>query len=435
MFEWFRVHENVYPDWSELVFLQQQQQQMFGMHVRPSGQQLLRPSLVKSHFPWTRIRAVARTGHLLPKLEPRLVACSSDTLQSLQQKNLKLREVLQTLHWPRLLRFHAGGETHELPCRSVRRTCISLPAAAEETLRYLAGFFDGDGCVEGYPHGCCLVVGQTFDKADVLMFFQAVFGGSISKNSEGRGLWKPVLKWRVWGPDVCRAARLLAPYSITKHRQLVLAADWPKSTSSRQKCLVELRRLKHGDSAVVGPCSTEYFVGFFDAEGYIQITGRAALVLHIGQKFETVLSCLKQAVVHNFAVEARLYRRPSSSMLSIFGTSVCKDVLRAMLEAGLLCKREQAELAISLTSRNAVQVCSDLSARFGNQQYGKRQDLAGRMRALKLTKMQARARAGLLQSSQLQKLERLSCEHAFAECGACEPGAAGLHAKDPKFAW
>ncbi|CAE7662915.1 unnamed protein product [Symbiodinium sp. CCMP2592] len=380
------------------------------MQLRPSGplgKQLLRPSLVKPHLRWTRIRAVAHKGHLLPNLEPRLVAFSGDTLQSLQRENLKLRVVLQTLHWPRLLRFHAGGETHELPCRSVRSTRASLPAAAEETLHYLAGFFDGDGCVEGHLEGCQLVVGQSFDKAEVLMLFQAVFGGSIFKQSDGRGLWKPMLKWSLWGPDVCRAARLLGPYSITKHRQLVLAADWPKSTSSRQKCLVELRRLKRCDSAVVTTCSTEYFAGFFDADGYIRITGRAGLVLRIGQKFETVLSCLKQAAARNFGVEAKLYRVHSSSTLYIFGISVCKDVLRALVEAGLLCKREQAKLAISLTARNAAQVCSDMVDRLGNQQCGKRQDLAGRMRAQKLSNLQTRAKAGRLPNSQLRELERL----------------------------
>ena len=53
--------------------------------------------------------------------------------------------------------------------------------ASEPVLAYLAGFFDGDGCVACASglSGCYLSTAQSFDQAEVLMLFYETFGGSI----------------------------------------------------------------------------------------------------------------------------------------------------------------------------------------------------------------------------------------------------------------
>ena len=215
--------------------------------------------LISSHFTRRIARAIACTPQDV--VDQTLAAVSGDSLDILQQKNSELRATLQRLQWPRLLRFHSGGETHELPVRSQSEASL-VSAAAEERLQYLAGFFDGDGCVHAQISGCALSVTQSFDQADILLY-RATLGGSIVKLCDGRGLQRPSLRWTISGPAARRAAHLLAPYSITKHKQLLLATDWPDETSGRQACRVELSSLKRFDSAVARQCSLEYLTGFF----------------------------------------------------------------------------------------------------------------------------------------------------------------------------
>ena len=72
------------------------------------------------------------------------------------------------------------------------------------------------------------------------------------------------------GQSARNAAQLLAPHSITKQQQLLLAAEWPDARSRREECKTELRALKESRlGRLTGLCSWEYFAGFFDAEGYI----------------------------------------------------------------------------------------------------------------------------------------------------------------------
>ncbi|CAE7852136.1 unnamed protein product [Symbiodinium microadriaticum] len=340
------------------------------------------------------------------------IALPGDALEILQEKNSTLRAMLQTLQWPRLLRFHGYGETHELPLRSDKcKPPGALPAADERVLQYLAGFFDGDGCVFG---GGIHVV-QCFDRAEVLMLFRTAFGGSITKNRDGKGLNRPILQWRVFGQAARQAASLLAPRSITKHRQLLLLAGLPPQASSRsrQECTSELSFLKRFDSAVSRECSVEYFTGLFDADGHIALAGNAALRVEVSQKFGTVLRCLQHMLAHDLGIQASLYHLESKSTLRIRGTSACKAVLREMLGSGMLAKARQAELAVNVTLQNAVEVGKEMTNCVGNQTCGKRQDHAGRVRALKIARMQAKARAGIGDSSQLQELHRLRCEHTL----------------------
>ena len=143
--------------------------------------------------------------------------------------------------------------------------------------------------------GCHLQVPQSFDQAEVLMLFYETFGGSITRAGSGLGLCKPAPRWTVCGQSARNAAELLAPRSITKRKQLFLAAQWPDARSRREDCKAELRALKEYDSAVAGLCSWEYCAGFFDAEGHIrQQRGGASLELQIKQKHPRVLECLRE---------------------------------------------------------------------------------------------------------------------------------------------
>ena len=146
-------------------------------------------------------------------------------VEEVGKKNRQLKNILSKTRWPNLTCFEANGCTHVLP---LRNSCAALGTVADATLRFLAGFFDGDGYVacQSDLSGCILGIGQSFDHAEILMLFRDTFGGGITADQCGLGLRKPILRWRVYGQSCQTAAQLLAPHSITKQKQLLLAAKW-----------------------------------------------------------------------------------------------------------------------------------------------------------------------------------------------------------------
>ena len=312
-----------------------------------------------------------------------LSANSGDTMQEIRRKNNDLRKLLKTLPWPELKCFSANGRTYNLPLRAESRELSQRPAKAR--LEYLAGFFDGDGCVscETKLSGCRLEVGQSFDQAEVLMLFRETFGGSITRIGGGMGLRKPPLRWQLCGDSARQAARILAPHSITKQRQLLIAARWPKTNSRRKDRKAEVCAQKKYDSAVAGPCSWSYFAGFFDAEGYVKQPRRgASLQLIVSQKYPRVLQSLRDFLNTTSGIDATLRKfGEHQHNLWVSGLSNCKQILQHLLGAGLLCKARQAQLALSLMPENAAEVSAELAGLTGNQMFGKRLDAAGQERA------------------------------------------------------
>ena len=323
-----------------------------------------------------------------------LHAEKSDMLKEVQGKNKQLRVQLDKSPWPILRCFSAKGRNYSLPLRAESRDLGRPPP--EPVLAYLAGFFDGDGCVS-CPNlsGCCLNVGQSFDQAEVLMLFYEFFGGSITAKDRGCGLRKPTLLWRAYGQSARNAAQLLAPHSITKREQLMLAAQWPDAQSCRQDCKAQLRALKEYDSAVRRPASWEYCAGFFDAEGCIsQKLGGVSLVLEIKQKHPRVLMCLREFLARSLGKDATLAKAGAGAsvhVLWICGLTSCNQMLQHLLAAGLLCKAEQAKLVLDLTPETAAQVHDELGRLTGNQMFGKRLDAAGQGRARKIIATQRAA--------------------------------------------
>lgn len=343
---------------------------------------------------------------------------SGDTLAVVQEKNKDLRSLLHKLSWPRLTGFQAHGKSFQLPLRRKQQP-LSEMFSPTAKLSYLTGFFDGDGCVAAQSNSssCTLTVHQSFDQAEVLVLFRDTFGGSIVRGHDGVGLRKPILVWMLSGKLARRASRLLAPHSIYKKKQLLLASEWPDECGDRQVAAVELRSLKRYDSGVVGSCNMEYFAGFFDAEGHISLTRRTTLQLRVQQKHATVLHCLQGFLQNETVVSATVRHYQDSSVLAIYGTSACKYLLHQMLQVGLICKAHQAETAIRLTRENSACTRRALSTMVGNQGFGKRMDQAGVERALKILCAQTVSRKllgrgeGMKAQAKLQEAADLRREH------------------------
>ena len=227
------------------------------------------------------------SGHLADRR--RAVHCpalADASLHVLQQKNHQLRTKLAMLRWPPLTSFWLHGQSFPLPLQSEHPgPRLDFSGLAAHEFEYLAGFFDGDGCVQTPAGSCQLTVNQSIDGVGVLTHFQGALGGSISRHKDGVGLRKPTLAWCLCGSSARHVASFLSKCSIVKRRQLEIVAAWPAGRADRVDCSTTLRLLKRSDTSVAGTCTWAYLAGFFDAEGYICQPGRDASVqLKISQK-------------------------------------------------------------------------------------------------------------------------------------------------------
>ena len=329
------------------------------------------------------------------------LASAKNLLGILHEENVRLRSQLSQMRWPTVNSFAAFGQTYDLPCSTpLPVSGPDLQVTSNSRLRYLCGFFDGDGCCFTSKHVSMLQVNQTFDRAEILVFFLSHFGGAIHRSNIGRGLRKPMLAWRSSADSARTVARLLASSSIVKRRQLELVQDWPQRSVDRRAASEELRVLKRYDSGIESPCTWEYVAGFFDADGCIQLRTKTALKLCLGQKFLTSLECVRQFLVQELGCNVVISRSLRVFRLEVTTTSACKSILRNMLSAGLVQKAEQARLALSVTPENAEQVHISVGKLAGNQAFGRRKNIEGLRRAQHIHTAQARVRSALQKGQQ-----------------------------------
>lgn len=101
---------------------------------------------------------------------------------------------------------------------------------AQMTIEYLAGYFDGEGCI-------CIQMGKTpsspslrvtivsGDEA-VLHVFEREIGGTVYPTRQGRK--RRMWRWSLSGRKAADALRILEPHLVAKRKQAqaVLACEW-----------------------------------------------------------------------------------------------------------------------------------------------------------------------------------------------------------------
>lgn len=105
---------------------------------------------------------------------------------------------------------------------------------------YLAGFFDGEGCVGAYMRGdkvvLRLAVGNTHRPS--LDRIQRAFGGSTCPiNQKKRPRNKPQWQWSITGQRAKDALAVMLPYLLTKKAQAEIALTWPLVEQRRRTAL------------------------------------------------------------------------------------------------------------------------------------------------------------------------------------------------------
>lgn len=317
---------------------------------------------------------------------------ASSAICKVQRLCEKLEQLQSRVVCQRLTSFTEGGEVYQLPLKA------AMPRAAPPTrkeLEYLVGFFDGDGSVSlNGKRGVSLQVDQNIDGARVLLRFRSVFGGGIYHSRHATGRTKAVLKWKLRTAKASAAVDLLASVPSMKQAQLEIAAQGKalqEDLSVHPRALDALRSKDHNLPAGF-ECSWAYFAGLFDADGCIGIRPQiAGMTLALVQKNQFILASV-QEFLHQQESVCRLFKDGSYIRLECTDLATCKQMLQKLLVNGLDVKKEQAQLALTLTATNHVQLREQLSKLKGHQARYQRLDEAGMGRAKEILKMRSRLR-------------------------------------------
>ena len=332
-------------------------------------------------------------------------------LQKLELICQRLKKHLDKQTWPRPTHLEVGNVSLKIPVsrEQLGASSVQIPKVS---IAYLAGFFDGDGCVSSTTSmsGCQLVVGQQVSGSDVLVAFLQAFGGSICLNTPGKGNRKPSLKWSAYGEAARFAAAALHAHSLVKREQLGIAINWPQEAAQRRELALRLKSLKRAPSNIVVPTSISwnYFTGFFDAEGCIHVCTKAKSVrLEVAQKDGSILHVVRHFLLNKLPAGSHvpIYICGHCQRLMVLSLSVVVPILRDMVANGLLLKRPTAlHVLHSLHLPHSV-MRKEPSIK-GNQGLLSKLDAEGCRRAQDIRRLHSRLRhAANSQSSNVSELD------------------------------
>ena len=105
-------------------------------------------------------------------------------------------------------------------------------------LAYIAGLFDGDGCISiakckpRHP-GCSpyyrLVVAVAMANEYIPRFLKFYFGGRVNKSSARRERWKDQWQWHLGSDDAVAFLKAILPYLKLKREEAELAIEFQSS--------------------------------------------------------------------------------------------------------------------------------------------------------------------------------------------------------------
>eukprot|EP00438_Fugacium_kawagutii_P014588 Skav231487 [mRNA] locus=scaffold820:371090:372376:+ [translate_table: standard] len=312
----------------------------------------------------------------------------------------KLKQHLGKQEWPRLTHVDVGGVSLELPVRisSLKERRIPL---LEADVQYLAGVFDGDGCVKPDSNlsGIQLSVGQSASNVQAIFPFLCKFGGSICLGSSGIGSRRPSVQWIVSGNAARAAVAELHEHCFVKREQLEIAMKWPECKTKREEFALKLKLLKMKQPEIevdtaAKAVSWPYFAGLFDAEGCIEISSTSRVVqLRLSQRDPPILHAMRKFLLHHLPTYSLVSVRGSSQFgytLRASSRKVVHHMLQEMLANGLSLKRTTAEHILrSIDNSHEVLRGSEPNVK-GNQRFFIKLDTAGCRRAVRIQRLQTK---------------------------------------------
>ena len=301
----------------------------------------------------------------------------------------RLTKLQQRIKFPRPTSVTVKGVTYALPLKTVGPP---EEEPTQEELKYLVGFFDGDGCVsmKRQRGQISLQISQSIDSAQVLLLFRDKLGGGVSRHSNRTGQSKACLSWRVYGSNLHHAALLLSRIPSMKQRELEIAAGAPIQKADRAKVAEQLKAFKRKDYCPKKLTLTwPQFAGFFDAEGSVSVPAfNVGVHLHVRQANPCILRHLLSFLHDNGLEKWHFYKSANSSRISCTELATAKRTLELLLSNGLLLKKMQAKLALSLSAHKHPQVRKDIMNLNGWQNRCIRLDEEGSLLAKRIKELQ-----------------------------------------------
>ena len=304
----------------------------------------------------------------------------------------RLTKLQQRIKFPQQKSFTVESATYSLPLKAVGPP---EEEPTQEELEYLVGFFDGDGCVtmSSGRGQISLRIGQSIDSAQILLMFRDKLGGGVSRNRNRTGLQKACLMWQVYSSTMQHAALLLGRVPSMKQGELHIAAGAPIDKADRAKVAKKLKAFKRKDYSPTNLTITwPQLAGFFDAEGSVSVHPyNVTLLLDISQANPCILRHVKSFLHNNGLPKWSFRARQSISRLSCTDLPTAKRTLELLLSNGLLVKKMQAKVAMSLSAHNHKQVRKDVMNLNGWQKRCERLDEEGSLLAKKINALQKRS--------------------------------------------
>jgi len=118
-----------------------------------------------------------------------------------------------------------------------------MQGGTKEELIYIAGFFDGDGCVSVSQRSLIVNIGNTVKEPLVLV--HRFFGGNITEY-QPKGNRQLTYTWTVYGNNAEDFLKYVLPYLIIKKRVAILGLELqtiPFSNSKRDSIIDEIHEL------------------------------------------------------------------------------------------------------------------------------------------------------------------------------------------------
>ena len=334
-----------------------------------------------------------------------------------QRRCNRLSQLQRRINFPPPTSFTVEGVTHDLPMKSV---APPERHPTREELEYLVGFFDGDGCVtmRSGTGEIQLSIGQSIDSAHVLLHYQELLGGGISRHRIGTGKKKATLRWQVCGSKMRYVAAMLGQIPSMKQAQLKIAGDGKIEGQCRERIGEQLFQFKQKDHVSKKlTCTWAYFTGFFDAEGSVTVNPLSVgLKLNVKQINPFVLKRLLE-FLHDSGLD-RWWLRHDEKCAQLVSSDLAtsKQTLKHLLDHGLLVKQKQAQLALSLNAANHKEVREAVMELNGWQTKYNRLDEEGVRRAKELHSLRVKMRTSSCTKEQelLQgEIQELREEHMF----------------------
>ena len=340
---------------------------------------------------------------------------TATNLHRWQRRCDRLTQLQRRIRLPPLQTITVNGEDLKLPLPAVEP--MRSPSRAE--LQYLVGFFDGDGCVTmtRSTGQVQIKINQAADSAEILVHFRSLIGGGVYRGRSASGAANAAVSWKVTGPKMTAAAVILSKVPSMKQAQLRIATKASVvAKADRARVGKELKQLKqpHHEPDQSARYLWPYFAGFFDAEGYIHVDARRTrLRLEAAQVNPTMLMQLLHFLHKNRLHAWSLHDKGLYWLLTCSNLRESKLTLELLLANGLLVKRQQATLALSLSAENHLHVREAISSLNGLQSQYQRLDKAGIARAQEINRLQKKLcrLAGPEHGRMLSQIEELRAEH------------------------